>query len=88
MVILLEYPPITTISHYGFITDIAVGKPYRRGGIGRRLFEAAEHWLLSHGVPQIEVKVDGRNTVSRAFWSAAGFQPHTQTLIKKYPESG
>jgi GNAT superfamily N-acetyltransferase len=84
----MEYAPITTIRNYGFVTDIAVREAHRRGGVGRQLFEAAERWLLSRGVSQIEVKVDVLNPVSRAFWNAAGFTPHTETLIKKYPGSG
>ena len=81
----IEYPPIITIDKYGFLQDIAVSAQFRRHGIGRQLFRAAEQWLLARGVPQIEVKVDVLNSVSRAFWDAAGFSRHTETLIKKFP---
>jgi GNAT superfamily N-acetyltransferase len=86
--VVAEYPPIITIKNYGCLQEIAVREQHRRSGVGRRLFEAAEAWLLSRGVAQIEVKVDVANPVSRAFWDAAGFAPHTETLIKKFPASG
>ena len=84
----VAYPPIITIDKYGFVQDMAVSESYRRRGTGQLLFEAAKRWLLLQGVPQIEVKVDVLNHVSRAFWGAAGFSPHTETLIKKYSGVG
>ena len=79
-----EYPPIITLRRYGFITDIAVTALHRRKGIAHKLFQTAEQWLLSEGVPRIELKVDVVNDVSGAFWKNEGFALHTQTLIKKY----
>jgi hypothetical protein len=38
-------------------------------------------------VGQIELKVDVRNEVSRSFWLATGFAPHTETLIKRWPSN-
>ncbi len=81
----IQYPPITTIRSYGFLQEIAVTEKHRKRGIGRRLFEAAEQWLLDRGVSRIEVKVDVLNPDSRAFWESAGFAPHTETLIKHCP---
>lgn len=79
-----EYPPIRTLTRYGFVTDMAVTEKYRRRGIARKLFKEAEQWLLSVGVLRIELKVDTLNDTSRAFWKNEGFAVHTETLIKKY----
>jgi ribosomal protein S18 acetylase RimI-like enzyme len=79
-----EYPPIITLTRYGFISDIAVTAEHRQQGIAHQLFETAENWLLSVGVSRIELKVDVLNDVSRSFWEKEGFKRHTETLIKKY----
>jgi GNAT superfamily N-acetyltransferase len=79
-----DYPPISTIKSYGFLQEIAVREECRRAGIGQQLYEAAEVWLRERGVSQIEVKVDVANPVAREFWGAAGFVPHTETLIKRF----
>jgi ribosomal protein S18 acetylase RimI-like enzyme len=81
---LKEYPPVFTLKNYGFVQEIAVNYAYRRKGVGRRLYAAAEEWLLSAGVSRIQIKVDSDNESSRSFWKAVGFGPHTETLIKKF----
>jgi GNAT superfamily N-acetyltransferase len=83
-----EYPPISTVEHFGFIQDMAVTGASRRQGVGRALYDAAEQWILGRGVRQIELKVDVRNEVSRSFWFASGFAPHAETLIKRWPAEG
>jgi GNAT superfamily N-acetyltransferase len=81
---LKEYPPVFTLKNYGFVQEIAVNYAYRRKGVGRRLYDAAEEWLLSAGVSRIQINVDTDNETSRGFWNAVGFGPHTETLIKKF----
>ncbi len=85
---LKEYPPVFTIKKYGFVQEIAVNHRNRRQGVGRRLYDAAEEWLLSAGVSRIQINVDTDNESSRAFWNAVGFGPHTETLIKKFGSTG
>lgn len=82
--IVQEYPPIRTIEKFGFVQEIAVADRFRRQGIARRLFEAAEEWLLSTGVPHIEVRIDVANEASQRLFRGEGFTPHTETLIKKF----
>ena len=81
---IMEYPPITSVRQYGFISDIAVTGEFRRRGIARQLFQTAENWLISTGIKRIELKVDVGNETSRGFWTSVGFSRHTETLIKKY----
>jgi ribosomal protein S18 acetylase RimI-like enzyme len=79
-----DYPPVFTLKSYGFIQEIAVNEIYRREGVGRRLYDEAEEWLLSKGVNRIQIRVDSDNEISRSFWQAVGFAPHTETLLKKF----
>jgi ribosomal protein S18 acetylase RimI-like enzyme len=79
-----QYPPIWTIDRFGFIQEIAVAGRHRRRGIGRRLLRAAEEWLLAAGVRRITVNVDVVNAASQALFRSAGFEPHAETLIRKY----
>ncbi len=86
--IVQEYPPIRTIEKFGYIQEIAVAARFRRRGVARLLFQAAEEWLLSAGVPQIEVKIDIANNPSQSLFKSEGFVRRTETLIKKYdPDS-
>jgi len=78
-----DYPPVFTIKNFGFIQEIAVNENYRRQGVARRLYAAAEEWLRSVGVSRIQTNVDSLNQASRSFWKVVGFEPHTETLIKK-----
>lgn len=84
---LKEYPPVFTIKSYGFVQEIAVNEKYQRRGVATDLYDAAEEWLLSRGVSRIQINVDSENLASRSFWSSAGFEPHTETLIKKFGTS-
>jgi len=78
------YPPVWTITKYGFIEEIAVTERFRRKGIASRLLAAAQKWLLSEGISRIKVNIDSANEASQGFFSNQGFLDHTETLIKKY----
>lgn len=86
--IVQEYPPIRTVQQFGFIQEIAVANQFRRRGIARQLFDSAEKWLLSIGVPQVEVNIDVLNEASQALFRSEGFTRHTETWIKKYEADG
>jgi GNAT superfamily N-acetyltransferase len=85
---LRDYPPVFTIKHYGFVQEIAVNEKYQRQGIARQLYAEAEKWLLARGVSRIQINVDSLNLPSRSFWNSVGFEPHTETLIKKFGANG
>ena len=80
------YPPIVVQREYGFLQEIAVTESWRRRGIGRRLYRAAEAWLRSRAVPQIQVRVNWNNDASRAFWEREGYGPSVLTLAKRTEE--
>ena len=78
------YPPIWTITKYGFIEEIAVTEHFRRKGIANQLLVAAQKWLLSQGISRIKVNIDAANEASQGFFRSQGFLDNTETLIKKY----
>jgi GNAT superfamily N-acetyltransferase len=82
--LIAEYPPIVEVRQFGFIQEILVTESHRRRGIAHELFTEAEQWLMSRGLPHVELRIDSDNTISRRFWEQEGFGPHTENLIKRY----
>lgn len=80
---LAEAPPVLEERGYGSVVDLAVAERCRRGGIGERLYRAAEAWLDEHGIRRIEVRVLVANEVSTAFWRKMGFEPYVATVCKR-----
>lgn len=78
-----EYPPVFEVLKYGFIEEIAVTRDFRQQGIGGQLAGAAEKWLRSKGVNQVDVKIDVANEASMALFQGRGFQARSQTLTRK-----
>ncbi len=53
----------------------------RRGGIGRKLFDAIASWAGDQeGVTHIEMPVLARDSEASAFWKALGFSPFIERL--------
>ena len=53
----------------------------RRGGIGRKLFDAIATWAAAQdGVSHIEMPVLANDDEASAFWTALGFTPFIQRL--------
>ena len=78
------YPPVWTLTKYGYIEEIAVTEHFRRKGIASQLLVAAQKWLLSQGISRIKVNIDTANEASQGFFRRQGFLDNTETLIKKY----
>lgn len=57
----------------GYIAEFTVFAPWRRRGVGRRLFASAQAWLAERGCAQIELDVLPDNGPALAFWGSLGF---------------
>jgi len=73
--------PVFELEEHGFIYDLAVAAPFRRKGIGERLFREAKGWFESLGLSRIELTIATHNPVSRAFWKKMGFAPYVERLF-------
>ena len=66
--------PVFDASPVGVINELAVAAPYRRRGVGRRLYEEARAWLAGRGIGRVEVRTLTGNEASNAFWRKLGLQ--------------
>lgn len=58
----------------GVVVDMALDTHRYRGGVGRRLVDAAREWLQSRGAAHMTVAVSQRSAVEQAFWRSLGAQ--------------
>lgn len=68
----LTSPPVALHDAFGHVSDICVDDRFRRQGVGRRLFEAAQAWCRQQRLPLIRLRVAVSNPGSRGFWKAMG----------------
>jgi ribosomal protein S18 acetylase RimI-like enzyme len=74
-------PPFATPPH-GFVTNFLVSGPWRRKGLGRRLFEALAAELHARDLREIRLSVAALNPASTAFWRRMGFEPYMVQMRK------
>jgi ribosomal protein S18 acetylase RimI-like enzyme len=75
----LDEPP----GSYALLSDLAVAEGHRGVGIGRALVDAAEAHARHYGAAELRVAVLARNSVARALYGAAGFNPYLEVLTKR-----
>ena len=63
----------------GFIHDIVVDDPQRRGGAATALMEAAIEWLRSRGAPRVILGTAERNAAAQRLFEKLGFR---RTMIE------
>lgn len=59
--------------HRGWVYYLAVASSARGTGLGRRLMESCEHWLMDRGVPKIQFMVRTDNAVVLDFYDHLGY---------------
>ena len=59
----------------GVLHDIIVDSERRRGGVGRRLLDAALEFVLEKGLTQIVLGTAQRNEAAQRFFASVGFRP-------------
>jgi len=72
--------PMFHPAEYGFISDLAVTRPWRRRGIGRALLETLKRWFLERGIEHVQLQVYDRNEAGRNFWREVGFEDFVHGL--------
>lgn len=67
----------------GEVCYVAVGSPWRGTGLGRRILQAAEHWLLARNVPALELRVHEDNTHAQGFYAHLGYREIGRLYYRK-----
>lgn len=67
-------PPLFKEVDYGYIYDLAVGREYRRKGIGEQMLGEIIGWFKLHQIDRIELMVLTKNRVALSFWEKHGFK--------------
>jgi ribosomal protein S18 acetylase RimI-like enzyme len=70
--------------HRGWIYYVAVDPAGRLGGLGRKLVEHAEAWLVSKGVPKAMLLIRETNTAVAAFYERLGYAVEPRILMTKW----
>jgi len=82
----LAYIIARRVWNRGHIVAIAVGKKYRRRGIGRMLIQEVEKRLASTGVKEIWLEVRASNREAIKFYNSLGYRQ--SSLQKNYYADG
>ena len=67
----------------GYIEGWYVEKKYRRKGIGKALFQAAEKWALKKGCSEILSDTDLENHISQKAHQALGYKKIDRMILFK-----
>ena len=72
----------------GYLNDLYVAPPFRRGGLAARLTGYAEDWLTEQGVPTMQLQVLQKNENAHRFWQKVGMRPVGTLYDKKLEKRG
>lgn len=59
--------------HRGWVNYLAVSPSRHRGGVGRRLMDAAEQYLLDRGCPKLNLQIRTSNDAAIGFYESLGY---------------
>lgn len=59
--------------HRGWVYYLAVAPDFQKRGLGRKMMEAAEHWLRERNAPKIQLMVRDDNEAAIGFYKALGY---------------
>jgi ribosomal protein S18 acetylase RimI-like enzyme len=66
-----------------YVSDIVVGKSYRRQGIAEKLMVFAEKFAKERGIKEIHLGVLSKNTAAFNLYQKKGYKPKKIELVKK-----
>jgi ribosomal protein S18 acetylase RimI-like enzyme len=69
--------------HRGWVYYLAVGMSERGSGLGRLLMQAAEAWLVEHGVVKVQLMVRHTNAAVTGFYDRLGYTDADVRVLAK-----
>ena len=69
--------------HRGWINYLVVDPDLRGHGLGRRMVEHAEAWLVAQGCPKLNLQVRATNTEVLAFYESLGYDVDAAVSLGK-----
>ena len=78
-----QRPPVFEERAYGEVLDLAVAGPFRRSGIGTKLFAEAGKWFQGQKINRVELRVSTSNELASLFWKQLGFRPYLQVMYRE-----
>lgn len=75
--------PILVPRRLGFVDNLAVGRDFRRLGIGRALMQEAQRWAIEQGATEIELNVFEFNESAIAFYRSLGYETFSRRMGKR-----
>jgi len=74
--------PVLVPRRRAFVDSLAVGREFRRRGVGRALMDQAHEWAIAKGAVDIELNVFEFNQPALAFYRALGYETSTRRMVR------
>jgi len=72
----------STLTDYGYVSDLVVLSSHRGQGYGTALLQRAEEYARQHGMTALKIQVLARNPQAISVYQHAGFRPYELSLLK------
>ncbi len=72
----------STLTDYGYVSDLAVLSAHRGRGYGTALLRKAEEFARQRGMTTLKIQVLVRNQQATSVYQHAGFRPYELSLLK------
>jgi len=69
--------------HRGIVYYVSVAPDVRREGLGRTIMEAAERWLIEHGIWKLNLLVRASNSDVVSFYQSVGYTVEDSLCLSK-----
>ncbi|AUD02151.1 GNAT family acetyltransferase [Spirosoma pollinicola] len=69
--------------HRGWVYYLAVEDAHRGRGFGAAMMQAAENWLVKHGVPKLLLMIRPENDTVLKFYEAIGYSLNEVIVMQK-----
>jgi ribosomal protein S18 acetylase RimI-like enzyme len=78
--------PLLDPPRYGYVASVYVLPEARRGGVLRRLLDAAVAWSRARGLDELRLHAAADSVTANAAWRAMGFAVAEHLFVRRLPE--